>query len=180
MALFYGTAGCASCHAGPFQTDHRFHAMAAPQIGPGKAARFESHARDAGRVRVTGRAADAYRFRTPSLRNVTRTGPYGHAGAHRDLAVFLRDHARADGGLAEYDLRRAVLPDLPVADARVMADPVERDLIRTARRDAATPLSEDDIVDIVAFLGALEDPVALKGRLGVPDTVPSGLPVARP
>ncbi|MEM1315204.1 MAG: cytochrome-c peroxidase, partial [Pseudomonadota bacterium] len=64
MALFYGAAGCAACHSGRFQTDHGFHAMAAPQIGPGKAARYETHARDLGRHRVTGRPEDAYAFRT--------------------------------------------------------------------------------------------------------------------
>ena len=36
MDLFYGKARCGSCHAGPFQTDHEFHAIAMPQIGPGK------------------------------------------------------------------------------------------------------------------------------------------------
>ncbi|MEO0401568.1 MAG: cytochrome-c peroxidase, partial [Pseudomonadota bacterium] len=39
MDLFYGKADCASCHSGRFQTDHAFHAIAMPQIGPGKAAR---------------------------------------------------------------------------------------------------------------------------------------------
>nr|MCU0911704.1 cytochrome-c peroxidase [Paracoccaceae bacterium] len=85
MRLFYGSAGCADCHAGPFQTDHGFHAMGAPQLGPGKAERFEAHSRDVGRMRVTNDPADAYAFRTPSLRNVTRTGPWGHAGGHSDL-----------------------------------------------------------------------------------------------
>ena len=36
MDLFYGRAGCDSCHTGRFQTDHDFHAIAMPQIGPGK------------------------------------------------------------------------------------------------------------------------------------------------
>ena len=31
----------------------------------------------------------------------------------------------------------------------------------------------------MAFLETLSDPVALSGRLGVPQTVPSGLPVPR-
>ena len=48
-----------------------FHAIALPQIGPGKAERFEQHQRDEGRMRVTGVSQDAYAFRTPSLRNVT-------------------------------------------------------------------------------------------------------------
>ena len=36
-----------------------------PQIGPGKAAGFERHQRDEGRMLVTGDPADAYAFRTP-------------------------------------------------------------------------------------------------------------------
>ena len=36
MVLFQGKAGCAECYGGKFLTDHRFHAIAMPQIGPGK------------------------------------------------------------------------------------------------------------------------------------------------
>ena len=36
MDLFYGKAGCSQCHSGALQTDHEFHAIAMPQIGPGK------------------------------------------------------------------------------------------------------------------------------------------------
>jgi cytochrome c peroxidase len=180
MALFYGEADCASCHSGPLLTDHGFHAMGAPQIGPGKSERFESHQRDIGRMRVTGRAEDAYAFRTPSLRNVTRTGPWGHAGAHSDLAAFLRDHAAPGAALEGYALQ-AVLPTLPGAapDDAILADPAERSAIAAAVSVADRPLDEADVADLMAFLAALEDPVALTGRLGVPDAVPSGLPVER-
>jgi cytochrome c peroxidase len=41
-------------------------------------------------------------------------------------------------------------------------------------------LAEDEIAALVAFLNSLTDPVAQAGRLGIPDSVPSGLPVARP
>lgn len=178
MELFYGEAGCAACHSGPFQTDHDFHAMAAPQLGPGKAARFETHARDVGRMRVTGRAEDAYAFRTPSLRNVTRTAPYGHAGGHRELAAFLRDHADPKGGLARYDRAQAIVPALGVNDWRILDDPAEVAAI-TAARHSTIALDEAGIAAIIVFLGTLEDTVALGGRLGVPDEVPSGLPVDR-
>jgi len=47
-ALFYGPAGCAACHSGKFQTDHAFHAMGTPQLGPGKGERFERHQRETG------------------------------------------------------------------------------------------------------------------------------------
>jgi cytochrome c peroxidase len=176
MALFYGAADCASCHSGPFLTDHQFHAMGAPQIGPGKVARFESHARDEGRFRVSGDVADLYAFRTPSLRNVTLTAPYGHAGAHSDLRAFVAAHVDPQAGLASYGIDAATLPDLPVDDLRGMADAAA---IAQASSYRAPQISAEDIDALVAFLAALTDPAARKGRLGVPDTVPSGLPVDR-
>ena len=38
-------------------------------------------------------------------------------------------------------------------------------------------LTDAQVDDLVAFLHALDDPVALAGRRGRPDSVPSGLPV---
>ena len=177
MQLFYGAAGCAACHSGAFQTDHRFHAMAAPQIGPGKAADFERHTRDEGRFRVTGRAEDRFAFRTPSLRNVSLTAPYGHAGAHAELAGFIAAHADPVAGLFAYDRRQLVLPDLPVNDFQVLENRSEVAAIAAAVRAPSVDLSDQNIKDLVAFLSTLTDPVAQTGRLGRPAAVPSGLPV---
>ena len=176
-ALFYGDAGCSSCHAGRFQTDQDFHAIAMVQIGPGKAARFESHARDEGRMRVTGDPADAYAFRTPSLRNVTQTAPYGHAGAYATLEGVIRHHLDPVAALMGYDQSQAVLPALDVADWRVLEDEAEMAAIAAANELAPMVLSDPEIADLIAFLDALTDP--REDRLGVPDAVPSGLPVAR-
>lgn len=180
MALFYGKAGCSTCHSGKFQTDHGFHAMGEPQLGPGKAERFESHSRDVGRMRVTNRAEDAYAFRTPSLRNVTATGPWGHAGAWSDLAAFLRHHADPSAGLSGYDPDQAVLPLLPVTkpDRAILESPDEVAGIEGAAV-VGRPVSDAGVAQLVAFLDALRDPVALAGRLGIPGAVPSGLPVDR-
>jgi cytochrome c peroxidase len=180
MDLFHGEAGCASCHSGPFQTDHGFHAMGTPQLGPGKAERFERHSRDIGRMRVTGRPEDAYAFRTPSLRNVVHTGPWGHAGGHTDLAAFLRFHADPVAGLDAYD-RAVTLPavELPKADWAALEDAAELDAIRAAVQVAPVALSDADVAALMAFLGALTDPVALEGRMGIPERVPSGLRVER-
>ncbi len=177
-AYFYGEGGCASCHSGALQTDHGFHAMGAPQIGPGKAERFEKHSRDEGRGRVTGRAEDRFAFRTPSLRNVVVTGPWGHAGAHQDLAQFLRDHAEPKAGLGRF--QRAILPDLPNTkpDWVVMDDPAQVAEIAAAAPKGA-PLSEAHLSELLAFLDTLTDRAALDGRFGIPDSVPSGLPVER-
>lgn len=180
MALFYGEAGCANCHSGPFQTDHDFHAMGEPQLGPGKAERFESHSRDIGRMRVTNRAEDAYAFRTPSLRNVMRTGPWGHAGAWSDMRAFLFHHADPAAGLRDYDRGQAVLPilDGTKPDWVVLESDAEVGAIEAAARNGHA-LTDEDIDALVAFLGALTDEGAIAGRLGVPDTVPSDLPVDR-
>lgn len=178
MALFYGEAGCSTCHAGPFLTDHGFHAMGEPQFGPGKGARFETHHRDEGRFRVTGQAGDWYAFRTPALRNVALTAPYGHSGAHRTLAGFLAHHT--DGGaVAEYDRAEAVLPTLAVEDWAVLDDPAQVSAIAEAAEQGFRP-DAGQIASLVAFLETLTDPVAVSGRLGVPASVPSGLTVPNP
>ncbi len=180
MDLFYGPAGCGDCHSGPFQTDHSFHAAGVPQFGPGKAARFENHVRDTGRMRVTGRAEDAYAFRTPSLRNVTATAPYGHTGSHAQLAAFIADHADPVAGLERFDPASVALPDLPGAkDWQHVESAAERDALRAAIAMPAVTLTADDVAGLVAFLEALTDPVALTGRLGIPEAVPSGLPIDR-
>ncbi|PRY93286.1 cytochrome c peroxidase [Hasllibacter halocynthiae] len=170
-------AECAACHAGPFQTDHAFHAMGAPQIGPGKAARFERHRRDDGRMRVTGDPSDRFAFRTPSLRNVTRTGPWGHTGAHGDLGAFLRHHSGASG----WTPGEAVLVPFAGVDAGAgdLLGWAEDGAAIEAARVPVRPLDEAEVEALLAFLAALEDPVALAGRLGVPRRVPSGLPVPR-
>lgn len=180
MDLFYGKAGCGSCHSGWFQTDHGFHAIAMPQIGPGKAARFETHARDEGRMRVTGAAEDAYRFRTPSLRNITDTGPYGHAGSYATLEAVVRHHLDPVAGLMGYDPAQAVLAALDgVEDHRILRDEAELAAIAEANQLSPVDLSDAEVAAILSFLGALSDDSWRQGRMGVPETVPSGLPVDR-
>jgi cytochrome c peroxidase len=185
MDLFYGDGNCASCHTGPFLTDHKYHAMAAPQIGPGKSATFEDHHRDDGRFRVTGQLADRYAFRTPSLRNVMLTGPYGHAGAHSDLAKFVASHLDPATSIWNYDQTQAVLPNLGRADQAdidfsVMNDPQQVAAIAKAVTTPPVSLPDADVAALVAFLDTLTDTASLQGRLGIPDHVPSGLDIPNP
>ncbi|MCG7623850.1 cytochrome-c peroxidase [Epibacterium sp. Ofav1-8] len=180
MELFYGKANCSQCHSGWFQTDHDFHALAVPQLGPGKAARFETHNRDEGRIRVTGAAQDAFAFRTPSLRNIGLTAPYGHSGAFATLEGIVVHHLHPGKSLNNYDTSAAILPDLPgQQDWAVHESASERQALAQAISYAPVRLTPADIADIVAFLHALTDDVAAAGRLGVPEQVPSGLPVDR-
>ncbi|MEM8654056.1 MAG: cytochrome c peroxidase [Pseudomonadota bacterium] len=177
MSLFYSKAQCADCHSGRFQTDHDFHAIAMPQIGPGKAARFESHAQDTGRMRVTGDPEDAYAFRTPPLRNVAQTAPYGHSGAYATLEGVVRHHLDPVASLRSYDIDQAIMPGFDADDMRVLSDAVEMDAIAAANDLAPIGLTDAEVNDILAFLNALTDPQSIRGALGIPASVPSGLPV---
>jgi cytochrome c peroxidase len=177
MELFYGSAGCAECHSGVFQTDHQFHAVGVVQIGPGKAARFENHARDLGRMRVTGLAEDAYAFRTPSLRNILMTGPYGHAGAHASLSDFLQSHLNPAVGFASYDLEFAELPDFEARDDLIISSEFETSAIWTVATQSVAPLGAAGFTDIMAFLTSLSDERSSTEGLGVPTSVPSGIAI---
>jgi len=180
MELFYGKANCSSCHAGALFTDHQFHATGQPQVGPGKAARFQSHSRDLGRFRVTGNIKDKYAFRTPSLRNVELTGPWGHAGAYSNLEAFVNAHLNPYLALSNYDKSNVTLTKYDTNDWKIMDDASEVKAIADSITIKPVTISEGEVTDILAFLGTLTDAKAQKGRLGIPEIVPSGLKIPNP
>jgi len=180
MKLFYKTVNCARCHAGTFQTDQSFHNICMPQIGPGKGDGIDGHD-DYGRERVTGDSADRFRFRTPSLRNVALTGPWGHAGAYDSLEAVIRHHLDATAALEQYDSRQAVLPsrpDLDALDLIAYLDPARRAEITQTVELTPVVLTDAQIVDLLEFLRSLTDPASMDLRLDLPTRVPSGLPMA--
>lgn len=215
MRLFYGRAGCADCHSGKFQTDHEFHAIAMPQVGPGKgdgsdaaywrATGLEAFVEDFGRGRVTARVEDRYAFRTPSLRNVAETGPWGHDGAYTSLEAVVRHHLDPVGSLERYRAPEDLLVPLdtilettvsswsrlgqePLSsrrlagflerDAFVQTEDVLREKIAAANELAPRPLADTEVADLIAFLRSLTDAASLDLSHLVPGRVPSGLPVA--
>jgi cytochrome c peroxidase len=184
LRVFTGKGKCAGCHSGPFQTDLSYHAIAMPQIGPGKGDNLDGYTDghdDFGRERVTGDPADRFRFRTPALRNVALTGPWGHAGAYSTLEAVVRHHLDPVAALYSYDPAQAVLPsrsDLDAVDLVVMQDAARLAAIAAANELAPVELSEADIANLLAFLHALTDPAAHDLRGDLPASVPSGNPLA--
>ena len=175
--LFYGRGGCARCHAGPLQTDQRFHSIAMPQVGPGKGDGRDGH-EDFGRERVTGDPRDRYRFRTPSLRNVELTGPWGHDGAYASLEEMVGHYIDPARAINEYDRAQAILPsrrNLNQLDFLVMDDPVRVQAIADSNQARPERLSPQEVADLVSFLRALTDPSAYMLLDQIPATVPSGL-----
>jgi cytochrome c peroxidase len=108
-------------------------------------------------------------FRTPSLRNVVRTAPYGHSGAYATLEGVIRHHLDPVAGWQGYDPSQAVLPDLsgspavPGLDAPGGRPPEPSPLL------AGVTLSDAEIADLITFLHALTDGQSLdrpSGRAG--------------
>jgi cytochrome c peroxidase len=164
------TAKCSICHNGPALTDNKFHNVAVAQLGPGQGDGdgFD----DYGRYRVTHDPLDLYAFRTPPLRNVELTAPYGHDGAIVDLRAFVDHYSESADKLNTFDpdqleqlLRGTVRPTFPgILAAR---DPLLEGVFFTR-----------EVVDeVTEFMKALTDPAARNLQRTVPGHVPSGLAV---
>jgi len=181
MKLFYGKAGCSTCHSGTFLSDQMFHAIAMPQIGNGKGDGPDGRD-DFGRIQVTGDPVDHLKFRTPNLRNVALTAPYGHGGAYNDLHDVIRHHLDPVASLYAYDCEsQPVLPsraDLDAIDCIVMNDPTRVAAIAAANELAPVQLSAKKVHQLVEFLQSLTDPASIDLRGDTPKSLPSGLPLA--
>ena len=73
-----------------------------PQVGPGKGD-GDDLTDDFGRFRETLVETQRYAFRTPSLLNVTETGPWGHAGGYTTLEAAVRHHLNPQVAIDNYD-----------------------------------------------------------------------------
>jgi len=74
--LFFGKARCVTCHLGPIFSDSAFHNLG---VGMGK------KTPDLGRYAISRKDRDRGAFRTPGLRDVSRTAPYMHDGSQATL-----------------------------------------------------------------------------------------------
>jgi len=171
--LFFGEAGCATCHSGALFTDQKAHDIGVPQVGPGKGT---SAPQDFGRQLISGNNADLYTFRTPSLRNVTLTGPWMHDGAFTTLRAAVVHVLDPSTSLRHYDVRQ-LTPDLQSTFQG--SETVINAILANLDTDVATPrqLSNSEIDALLSFLESLADPAAADLSGTLPSAVPSGLPV---
>jgi cytochrome c peroxidase len=164
---------CSLCHNGPAFSDNQFHNVAVAQFGPGEGD-GPGGRDDFGRMRVTGLAADQYRFRTTPLRNVELTGPYGHDGAIAGLEEFIDHYSESDVKLRAFDPTRLE----PLLQGTLVPN-VDAILANRDSIIAGVILPTDIVKGLAAFMTALTDPAARNLRQSVPKRVPSGLPVDR-
>jgi cytochrome c peroxidase len=123
---------CYHCHSGILFTDNIQTArMAEGEVGfHNTGLHLDYRAAVPGLIEITGKAQDAGRFRTPSLRNVAFTAPYMHDGSIADLRGVIAHYANAG---------RA--PDHPMKDGMIQG----------------FKASEAEIADLIAFLESLTD-----------------------
>jgi cytochrome c peroxidase len=74
---------CATCHAEPLFTDFSFRNNGLPPTS----------VNDSGRAHITLSAADLYKFKMPSLRNLKYTWPYMHDGRFNTIDQVLNHYA---------------------------------------------------------------------------------------
>jgi cytochrome c peroxidase len=168
---FLGTARCSQCHNGPLFTDRLFHNVATPQVGPGFGNGLDGHD-DFGRERQTGIATQRYQFRTPPLRNVELTGPYGHDGAIVSLRAWVDHYSQSDVKLRAYNVSQLE----PLLQSTLQ--PTTAGILQTRDTRLRTLVIPAETVDqITEFLKALTDPASRDLGRFVPTRVPSGLTI---
>lgn len=127
LDLFMGKAACATCHTPPlFSNQATTEEGAYFNVGIGIEAKPEDEV-DAGRMGVTEQDSDWAAFKTPSLRNISKSAPYFHDGSVASLEAAVR--YMAGGGYANRNL------------SPLLAD---------------RGLNDEEVAALVAFLGSLE------------------------
>jgi cytochrome c peroxidase len=127
LDLFIGKAACHSCHTPPFFSDaYLIEDGSYHNVGVGISGK-DPAAVDVGRQKVSENPSEWAAFKTPSLRNVSRSAPYLHDGSLSKLKDVVR--FMAGGGFKNPSL------DPKMVDKQ---------------------LTDDEIDKLVAFLGSLE------------------------
>jgi cytochrome c peroxidase len=172
--LFNGKANCSSCHSitrnYALFTDNKSHntgigyveAMGNTdktqriQVAPGVyvdvAATLvttvaETKLNDLGRYEITQKPEDRWKYKTPSLRNISLTAPYMHNGAFATLQQVVEFYNR--GGIANENLDPLIKPlnltALEIADLTAFLESVTGDNVKDLVADAfAVPIGDNE------------------------------------
>ncbi len=130
LHLFRTKAGCMNCHHGALLTDNSFHNTGLADAG-GKNEDFGLYA-------TTHVDEDAGKFKTPSLRDVMRTGPWMHNGLYNDMQQIIAGYAHGRR------LRAPPAPNSLFQQPDTLLKPVA--------------LTAGDVQDVIAFLHAITAP----------------------
>ena len=187
--LFFGRAGCVSCHAvsgesNEMFSDFQMHVVGVPQVAPGFGLGLGNvifdgvgEDEDFGLEQITGDPAHRYRFRSSPLRNAVLQPAFFHNGAFTRIEDAIRHHLDVRESVRRYDpVAAGVATDLthrlgPMTQVLVRLDPLLTEPVEPRRHEF------EDLVHFVrdALLDPRARPDAPYGL--APPAVPSGRPV---
>jgi cytochrome c peroxidase len=147
--LFFGTAGCATCHNSAALNDENFYALGMKHLYQETAIptfkTAPTNVEVKGRGGFTGKEEDNYKFKTPQLYNLKDSPFYGHGGSFRTIEEVIR-------------YKNAAIPDNNVSALSPHFQPLN--------------LSDEEIAQLVDFIeNALYDNNLQRY---VPNSLPSG------
>jgi cytochrome c peroxidase len=99
LEIFNNKGHCSACHPGPKFTDGGFHNLGVGMNAPRP---------DVGREAISKLLGDRGSFKTPTLREIARTGPYMHDGSHATLEAVVDLYDR--GGNPNPQLDEEIFP----------------------------------------------------------------------
>ena len=172
-----GKGNCVSCHSGNNFTDLKFHKTLTPQFGPGgtvPGGDGPGGLDDFGRMRNSHNAADKYAWRTPPLRGIELTAPYGRLGQYTELEDHILHYIDPVQALLDYDITQVEDPALHGTLLGNTTDVLASGVDPLMSHVHITPA---DVPDLIAFLYSLTDDAERDMTGLIPATVPSGLPV---
>ena len=136
--LFMGKAKCATCHFPPLfngTVPPNFKESELELIGTPKNSDFKTAVidTDLGRYNLFQTEAKKHFFKTPTLRNISKTAPYMHNGVYTTLEEVLEFYNRGGGNGLNFNLKYQTLPS------------------------DSLNLTKEEIKNIIAFLKTLND-----------------------
>ncbi len=169
---------CVACHSGNNFTDLKFHKTLTPQFGPGgtvPGGDGPGGLDDFGRQRNSHGlgTVDKYAWRTPPLRAVELTAPYGRLGQYTELEDQILHYIDPVDALINYDFSQVEDPGKGAVlnnTADILASGVDP-LMSTVN------ITPADVPDLIAFIYSMTDDAERDMNHLIPASVPSGLPV---
>jgi cytochrome c peroxidase len=160
LALFIGKAACVDCHSGSMFSDYQFHNTGVPQVGATQAkidnGRFDDLSRT---LSNTFNGAGAYsddpiggmaklegltvtdeikgQFRTSTLRQIDKTGPYMHTGGFTTLEDTVRFYNWGGGDSEFAGVKSPAMVPLFLSDAE------QSDLVAFMKTLTGEPVAEE-------------------------------------
>lgn len=125
--------GCTQCHSGALLGGNQFQKLGNVKPWP--------NVKDEGRFQVTKSAPDKFSFKVPSLRNITKTGPYLHDGSIESLEEMVNkmaEHQLAKGSLTPEETQ-SIMTFLGTLEGKIDEDYIKKPTLPESGPETPAP-----------------------------------------